>query len=392
VLVSEILDLIDSFAPFSLAMENDNSGFQAGSLDQEVTRVAMSLDPTLEVLKEASKLGTDLLLTHHPLIYRPFTRMEAGTPEGDALFYANQKRISIICAHTNWDAAGVPEALGNLFELRRIGFLEPKSPAMMKLVFFSPKEYTERILNAIFGTGAGVMGSYSRCFYMGEGTGSFLPSIAAKPYVGKRGEITKVSEERVELVLKANLINKVTEVLLAYHPYETPAYEFHRMESPGSFGYGFVGEWDPPREPLEFVGMKLKVLGLSHTKNIPEKVKRVALMPGSGGSFVRQAKKAGAELFITGEISHHDVLLAEHLNMGVIAAGHYETENPSLSLLKQKLERLALGVNFSLIPAQSPMTIRDIPPVGPPPRKAPGRPGRPKKVDQQALAQEGEFK
>jgi dinuclear metal center YbgI/SA1388 family protein len=357
VLVSDILSLIDSFAPYSLAMDWDNSGFQAGDPQREVKRVALALDPTLEVLKAAAELKTELLITHHPLIYKPLTRLEAGSPVSDAIIFAIKNDITVISAHTNWDALGVASALGDILEIKRLGFLEPKSPDLLKLTVFTPKEATDKVLGALHKAGAGVMGLYERCSFKTEGWGTFLPLMDANPSLGTKGEQAIVREERAELILKASLRDKVTKALLETHPYETPAYDFYKVESPGEFGFGLIGLWDPPKEPLSFTAAKLGLKALNHTRLIPKRVSKVALMPGSGGSYLSLAKKAGAELLITGDLTHHDAQTAIDLGLGVIAAGHFETENPSLVLLKEKLERSAPELFFSMILAASPLSV-----------------------------------
>jgi hypothetical protein len=283
--------------------------------------------------------------------------VEAGTSAGDALIYAIENKITVVSAHTNWDAAGVAKALAELLELKEEGFLEPLSADLLKLVVFVPEKSAGNILDAVHGAGAGRMGAYSRCSYRSGGMGSFLASPESRPAVGKPGEASEVREERIEVILKASLRDKVADAILRTHPYETPAFEFYPVSAPGESGFGLVGSWSPKREPLAFVAAKRGLSALNRTRFMPEKAGRVALMPGSGGSYLALAKKAGAELLITGDLAHHDAQAACDLRLGVIGAGHFETENPSVPLLKEKLEKLAPEVSFRAIKSLGPLAV-----------------------------------
>ena len=296
-----------------------------------------------------------MLIAHHPLLYKPIRRLEAGSPEGDALIYAIENQISIISAHTNWDALGVAEALAKVLGIRRTGFLEARSPELLKLVVFAPEGSEGRILDAVHLAGAGDMGPYGRCSFRSRGTGSFLPKEGSRPAIGEPGRQEEVGESRIEVILGSHLKDRAARAVVESHPYETPAFEFYKADSPGGFGFGLVGEWDPPADPLPHVAGRLGLKVLRHTRLMPERVSRVALMPGSGGSYILPAKRAGAELLITGDLGHHDAQLAQDVSLGVIGAGHFETENPSLALLKEKLEAKAPGLRLSLIPGQSPL-------------------------------------
>ncbi|MDR2459979.1 MAG: Nif3-like dinuclear metal center hexameric protein [Deltaproteobacteria bacterium] len=354
---SDVYNAIDSFAPFALQADWDNSGFQVGDPQREVSRVAVSLDPTVEVIQQALDSKAELLVCHHPLIFKPLSRLIFGNPVSDALLMAIKGRLSIISAHTNWDVTGICQPLAHILEIRPLDFLEEIPCELLKLAVFVPPENTAELMESLFAAGAGHIGNYSKCSFRAQGIGSFFSGEYTNPHIGTPGTFSETPEERLELILPPSLRHKVAEAILKNHPYEEPAYEFYPIKSYGEFGYGLYGLWDPPREPLSFVAEKLHLDALVHTSFIPKLVKKVALMPGSMGSTLKLAQHADAELLITGDLKHHLAQEAKDLGIGVISAGHFETEDPGtralMNILKTKLDSL----DFFYIDGISPMAL-----------------------------------
>jgi dinuclear metal center YbgI/SA1388 family protein len=357
-LASDFYDLIDSFAPFNLACDWDNSGFQVGNKDKVINRVAFALDPSFEVVKEAIDIKADLLITHHPLIFSPLKSLCSGSSSFNIINCALKNDLTILCCHTNWDAAGVSLALAELLELRFCEILEQIPENLLKLVVFVPKDSIKEVMDSLFASGAGTIGDYKDCSFRAEGIGSFFPLDGTNPTIGKRGEFTEVEEVRIELIVRKHLKNIVTRALLEAHPYETPAYEFYDILVPGNYGFGIIGSLSTPTEPLSFVSQKLNLTNFCHTSFMPSKVTKVALLPGSGGSYVKIAKNRGAELLITGDLKHHDAILACELGLGVISAGHFETENPSMDYLLNMLQKMTKDakVDYRRILGSSPIS------------------------------------
>ncbi|MDR2406139.1 MAG: Nif3-like dinuclear metal center hexameric protein [Deltaproteobacteria bacterium] len=356
--VLDILKILDKLAPFSLALDWDNSGLQVGDLESEVKKLAVCLDPTLKVMEEALKQGAKLLVSHHPLIFKPLKHISINDKSTEALIFALKNELTVVSAHTNYDASGMSQALADILELKVEGFLERAPLNYLKVVVFVPPESADALMEGIFQAGAGIIGNYSKCSFQLEGKGSFLGDALTNPAVGKSGNLEVTPELRVEAVLAPQLRDKVASAIIKNHPYEEPAYDFYEAQSPGKYGFGALGLWDPPREPLEFIAERLKLSALPTAGPIPPKVKRVALMPGSGGSYVTAAKNAGAELLVTGDLSHHQALTAADLGLGVISAGHFETENPGMLALSQSLKRiLEPGVPVTFIAGEESIKI-----------------------------------
>ncbi|MDR1039598.1 MAG: Nif3-like dinuclear metal center hexameric protein [Deltaproteobacteria bacterium] len=355
--VSDVLAVIDSIAPFCLALDWDNSGLQAGDPDRRVAKAAVALDPSPETVDSALAAGSDLLITHHPLIFAPLKSLASGRPQAEALLKAVRADLPVISAHTNWDAAGMAPALAELLELKPEGFIEPVSADLLKIVVFVPPGSFGQVSEALFDAGAGEIGAYTRCSFRAEGLGGFLPPEGSDPYIGSQGVYTETAEHRLEAVLPSSLRDRCARAVRASHPYEEPAFEFYRVDIQGAYGFGIVGVWDPPREPLPWIAGRLGKSCLTLAGPVPDKASRVALLPGSGASYLPRAKAAGCELLVTGDLTHHQALLARELGIGVVSAGHHETETPGCRRLMLELAKRAPEVSFSMIREESPMPV-----------------------------------
>jgi dinuclear metal center YbgI/SA1388 family protein len=353
----DFLKLIDGMAPFGLALDWDNSGLQCGDPERPVSRVAVCLDPSPDAVAEAVDGGADLLVAHHPLIFKPVKSLAAGTPQSEALVRAVKADLPVISAHTNWDAFGMCPALADLLEIRPEGFLEPVSAELLKLVCFVPLGSFGDVSEAIFEAGAGQIGAYSRCSFRSEGLGGFLPPRDGDPFIGDPGVYTETAEHRVEAILPLGLRDRVAEAVRASHPYEEPAFEFHRVEATGAYGFGIHGVWDPPRDPLPWIAEKLGTPFLTTAGPVPKQVSRVSILPGSGASYLPLARARGSEVLVTGDLTHHQALLAEELGTGIVAAGHRETELPGCGRLMRELESRAPAAKFFLIGGHNPMPV-----------------------------------
>ncbi|MDR2353415.1 MAG: Nif3-like dinuclear metal center hexameric protein [Deltaproteobacteria bacterium] len=355
-LVFDILKILEKIAPYSLALDWDNSGLQVGDINAEVKKLAISLDPTLSVMEEALKMGANLLVSHHPLIFKPLKNISFSDKSTEALVFAIKNNLNVVSFHTNYDASSMALALADTLELKVLEFLEDQSLKYLKLVVFVPPENASSLMDALFRAGAGVIEDYSKCSFSQDGTGSFQGDLGTKPSIGKSGELTFAKESRIEVVLPQHLKERVADAIIKNHPYEEPAYDFYEAQSPGKYGFGVLGIWDPPKEPREFIAEKLNLKSLSLAGPIALEVKKVALMPGSGGSYIELAKKKDAEILITGDLSHHQAILASDIGLGVISAGHFETENPGMLLLANHLQKTyGHRLSVSFIEGESPI-------------------------------------
>jgi dinuclear metal center YbgI/SA1388 family protein len=343
--VRDIAEAVELIAPPSLSEDWDNSGFQVGDPASEASSVLVALTPVEEVFEEAEEKRADFLLLHHPLIFNPLKSVDTGSYPGDLVSRAVRSDLAVYAAHTSYDAAplGVSVALAEALGLR--GPFEVVSPrgALRKLVIFVPEEDVDAVADALAAEGAGVIGEYTHCTFRTPGTGTFLGGAATDPYVGEKGRLERVEEIRLETVVPAHAAGRAVTAAVAAHPYEEAALDLYPVEGhPEGCGYGRVGTLPEPMTPGELREHVASILGFPArlVAGSGGRIERVAVLGGSGGSFVREAAASGAQAYVTGDLDYHDSLLADSLGLVAIDAGHATTELPSLEPLARRLSEL----------------------------------------------------
>ena len=346
--INEILGFLCSFAPLSLAEEWDNVGLLVGDGNMDVTKVLVSLDITSHVVDEAVLKGANLIISHHPVIFKPLSAITADG-KGNIVFKLVQNGVSAICMHTNLDICdnGVNDALAAALELLDIGILKPMTKQdYKKIAVYTPREYAEQIRNAMTNAGAGRLSNYDSCAFESQGNGFFRPLEGANPFIGTNGIAEKVDEVKIEVLCSEdNLCNVITAMKKA-HPYETPAYDIFNNEAVyKTFGLGRTGKLKNPMSLYDFAGFVKKKLNCGGITlcDSGKKSEFVAVCGGADDdSLVQTTAKLGADTLIIGELKHSSQIEALEAGINVIIAGHFETENvicPHLcKLLSQKYQ------------------------------------------------------
>lgn len=340
--VRDWLAVLDRLFPFTWAEEWDNTGFQVGDASWDAARVLVALDPTAEVIEEASSRGCGMLVAHHPLLFRPFRTLDLSDPVSEAAAGAISARVAVVACHTNADVArpGVSDALADTLGVEVTGVLrETSAGEQVKLVTFVPPEFTVKVIDAVANSGGGVIGEYTHCSFRVRGTGTFFPSERARPVVGERGTLNEAEEDRLEMVVPRDRLASAIEALLAVHPYEEPAYDVYPLVSPSGVGLGRLGALqegltaeDLARRCGERLGSSVRLAG-----DPAKPVRSVALCGGSGASLIPDALKRGVDAYITGDVKHHQALDAAASGLVVIDAGHHGTEWPFMPVLAARL-------------------------------------------------------
>lgn len=348
--VKDIINIIDGFAPFRTQYSWDNCGLQCGDLNEEVKGITIALDLTTDVLEEAAARGSNLIVTHHPVIFTPLKRLEA-----DSLVYqAVKKGVSVVSAHTNLDVSecGVNKALADALGLSRLRPLESAyKENYNKITVFVPEDSMEKVYLAMCEAGAGKLGSYERCAFAVRGEGRFLPVEGAVPTLGQIGKTEIAAEIRLEMIAPASKTSGVIKAMLAAHPYEVPAYDIMENKAVShEWSLGFVGVLPHPMKPQEMAEYAKERLGTDYIRlmDAGRDIKYLAICSGSGGSMVNQAAALGADALLTGDVKHDAMLLGKERSISIIDAGHFATENIAMPLLKQKLEEKAAGINIEV--------------------------------------------
>jgi dinuclear metal center YbgI/SA1388 family protein len=330
--VTDIVEIIDKIAPFGFAEEWDNSGLQVGDPTARVSRIMVSLDAGWEAIEAAISKRCQLLLTHHPLIFRPSKIINVADPSGHLIKLALKNDLSIVSLHTNYDIAdkGINDLLAERIGLKSCiplsltGFEE-----LIKLVVFVPRGHEEKVVESLFQF-SGFIGNYSDCSFQSPGTGTFKPLAGADPFIGKVGSREYAEETRIEVLLRKADMPIALEAMVSAHPYEEPAYDLYPLINKGrNRGLGRVGELEKGLA-LEALAASIKkefsLGGLRIVGDGARIVKRVAVCGGSGASFVRDAVRQGADVLITGDAKYHDAKDAQMLGLALVDMGHFASE------------------------------------------------------------------
>ena len=356
-----VIKAVEALAPARLAESWDNIGLLIGNPTQLVRGVIVALDVDAEVLQLALDNKADLIVAHHPLIFKGITSLRQDTPQGELLCRIVQNKIAVIAAHTNLDSAqgGVNDALAAALGLKQTApLLHKNSERLYKLAVFVPEEYLVTVRTAIGDAGAGHIGLYSHCTFSAKGEGTFLPLSGAKPYVGQPGRLEQTAEYKLETIVTESVRSKVIAAMLDAHPYEEVAYDLYALvDSDSATGMGRIGVLEQPMCLQQFATMikdRLQVSTLKAAGDPHTLVRSIAVCGGSGSDFVWQAKQAGADVLVTGDIKYHEAQQAVAQGLAVVDAGHFATEYPVVPHLATYLSTCASKEkwNVSIIPAQ----------------------------------------
>jgi dinuclear metal center YbgI/SA1388 family protein len=356
--LADVVAIMDALYPPSLAASWDAVGLVCGDPAQPVRRVLFAVDPFEVVVDEALELGADLLVTHHPLFLHGTSSVAATNAKGRSVHRLIQAGIGLHVAHTNADHAnpGVSDALASTLGLVETRPLEPLPASPLdKVVTFVPEANAEKLLDALAAAGAGEIGDYARCAWTAVGVGTFAPMPGARPTIGTVGDVTRVDEIRIEMVLPRAARTEVIQALRTAHPYEEPAFDVFELASwPGDTGTGRVGELPTPTTLREFaivVGSALPSTagGGRVAGDLDAVVRRVAVCGGAGDAYLGQASASGSDVFVTADLRHH--LVSEHLADGgcaVVDMPHWATEWPWLGAAADAL-RAALAKHSTTV-------------------------------------------
>lgn len=342
--VRDVNHWLDRLAPPCLAESWDNVGLLWGDPDAEVSRVLLCLTVTPRTALEAVHERADLIVSHHPVLFRAVKRVVANQPENGMLWMLARAGVSILSPHTAFDntEGGINDGLARRLGLVEVAPLRPTpAPGSFKLVVFVPEGEREAVLAAAFGAGAGRIGAYEQCSFASPGEGTFFGNAGANPTVGRAGRRETVREFRVEVVCPADRLAAVVAAVRSAHSYEAPAVDVVPLQAlPGGPGAGRVGRLPEPMTLGELAAAVAALLAAPGPQFVGEagrRIERVAVVCGAGDDFLGDAVRAGADVLLTGEARFHRALEAEALGVALIVAGHHATERPGVEDLAARL-------------------------------------------------------
>ena len=342
--IKNIAEKIEKIAPLELAQSWDNVGLLIGDPQRNVKNILLTIDITKDVLSEAKRSRTDLIISYHPVIWDGLKKIN----EDNIVYSLIRAGIAVFSIHTALDAAcgGVNDGLAEIVGItdgKPIGdYVENPEGDNYKLVVFVPLASAAKVANAVFAAGAGAIGNYSDCGFTAEGTGTFLPLTGARPAIGKKGKLEKVSEMRFETIVPSGKLDSCVAAMKKTHPYEEPAFDVFKLyNNQSKFGLGRIGKLQKPtklNKILERIKKQTgaKAFGIVGRQN--RLIKTAAVCAGACSKIINSIIAAKADLYLTGELKHHQALAAQEAGLTCICLGHSVSERFILRKLARQLQ------------------------------------------------------
>ncbi len=342
--VADMARWLEGFAPVRLAEPWDNVGLLWGDPNQKVERVMTCLTVTTPTALEAVEERAELIVSHHPVLFKGAKRIRADRPESAPLWMLARAGVSIYSPHTAFDNThgGINDLLAARLGLFEVRPLRPSAGAeMYKVVVFTPKTDRDAVLSAAFSAGAGRIGAYGECSFTSAGLGTFFGDEGTNPTVGPSGSRQSVRESRVEMVCPADQLTAVLSAIRSRHSYEEPAIDVISLDTSGQGeGTGRIGRLAEAHTLREFAARVARILDAPGMQVVGEgsrHVERVAIVCGAGDDALGDAATAKADVFLTGEARYHRAIEAEELDLGLVVAGHHATERPGVEDLAERI-------------------------------------------------------
>jgi dinuclear metal center YbgI/SA1388 family protein len=352
--LADIEKFFEEWAPQWTAWERDNVGIQIGRRSKKVANLLIALDVTPEIIEEAVAHKMDLIVTHHPLLFRPPSSISDSDSVGAMVLTLAEKKIALFSAHTNLDSAagGVSYTLAQALGIDKPAFLMPLKDTLVKIAVFVPEQHVDAVAAAMANSGAGVIGEYQSCSFRTTGKGTFRGSAYSSPALGKPLRLEEVAEVRLEMMVPRPRVTAVVAAMKSAHPYEEVAYDVYTLENGNpNVGMGAIGELSKPMTLGAFLSRVKKTLhanSIRFTGSMSQTVKRVAVCGGSGSELLENAILGKADVFVTADVRYHGFHSASG-RTALVDAGHYETEHIVLNSIAGRLRSWAKARNEKLV-------------------------------------------
>lgn len=342
--IEQIISVLESMAPPSLQETYDNSGLIIGDKTNECIGVLVSLDVTEDVINEAIEKKCNLIISHHPLIFRGLKKINGRDMVDRCVVKAIKHDIAIFAIHTNLDNVlnGVNGKIAALLGLRDCTILAQKENTLRKLSVFTPATSKDAVLNAMFGAGAGNIGSYSECSFASSGTGSFKALEGSNPYIGNIGERHYEPEVKLEVIFSIWKETSVVKAMLSAHPYESVAYDIFNLANTNiEVGSGLVGMLPEATTARNFFQQLSNVFDLQcirYSGSLDKPIKKVAVCGGAGSFLIKSSINNQADIFITSDLKYHEFFEPDD-QLILADIGHFESEQFTTDLIIEVLNQ-----------------------------------------------------
>ncbi|MCM4153821.1 Nif3-like dinuclear metal center hexameric protein [Arenibacter sp. N53] len=355
-IIKQVIDTLEELAPLNYAEDFDNVGLLVGNANNEVRGILVTLDTLENVVDEAIVKKCNLIVSFHPIIFGGLKKITGANYVQRVVIKAIQHDIAIYSMHTALDNSnkGVNAKICEVLGLKNTSILIPQTGTIKKLTTYVPKEHENTLKTALFGAGAGNIGNYSNCSFSMDGIGSYQANTGANPHMGKIGETHYENESQISVTYAKANEPKVLAALFGNHPYEEVAYEVQTLENKNqNIGMGMVGNLEKSigeEEFFEFLKKKMNVSCIRHSAFLGKKIRKVAVLGGSGSFAISSAMSANADVFVTSDLKYHQFYEAEGKIL-LADIGHYETEqftkNLLVDYLTKKIPNFAISLSES---------------------------------------------
>lgn len=342
--LKELISFFEMKFPTSYQENYDNSGLLYGDLEKKVTKALITIDINMEVVKEAKSKDCNLIISHHPLVFKAIKSFTGASIQDRALIFCIKNDIAVLCLHTNVDnhPEGLNARLASMIGVDTQRILKPFAGFLKKLAVFTPQSHTKTVRDALFNAGAGFIGNYENCSFNTEGTGTFKALEGSNPFVGNPGNLHSEPEIRTEVIFPMHLQSAVIAAMKRAHPYEEVAYDIYSLDNnftkAGSGILGILPEEVHHGIFLQQVYKTFRLEVLRYSPGTGKPIKKVAICTGSGAFLIEDAIKAGADAFITGDLKYHDFQQASGRILA-IDMGHFESEIIFTELISEILKQ-----------------------------------------------------
>lgn len=341
----DLIKVIEEKYPTNLAYDWDNVGLLVGDWDSEINKVLVSIEANEKLIEEAIENDIDLIVTHHPFIFSKIKRITTSELKGKLIHKLIKNDIAIYSMHTNFDIAneGLNDYFMSLLGIEKSEILDVTySEQLYKLAVYVPKDYADTVRLKMCEAGAGFIGNYSHCSFNIDGKGTFMPKEGTNPFIGAINSLETVEEIKVETVVPKKVLNSVLNEMLKSHPYEEVAYDLYKIENKGEvFGLGRIAKLDKKMNLEELAQLVKEKLNMNYIRvvgDLNSDITKIAVVTGSGSSYVKDAKKSGAQVLITGDLKYHEAQDALDIGMNIIDCGHFESEYIFKDIMKEFLD------------------------------------------------------
>ena len=351
-IIKEVTNYIEELAPLNYAEEFDNVGLLVGTYNTIVSGILVTLDTLEETVEEAIANNCNLIVSFHPIIFGGLKKLNGNSYVERVVLKAIKNDIAIYATHTALDNSknGVSAKICDVLGLQNTKILIPKKGIIKKLTTYVPVKNADALRNSLFSANAGNIGNYENCSFNIEGQGTFKGNKNSNPVLGEKGKQHREKEIKISIVFESKNETSILNALQENHPYEEIAYEIVTTENVHqNIGMGMMGELSSEmneKDFLLFVKNTMKTDCIRHSAFINKKIKKVAVLGGSGSFAISNAKKAGADAYLSADFKYHEFFKAENTIL-LADIGHYESEQFTKNLLVDYLTKKIS--NFAVI-------------------------------------------